>query len=102
MKKYIATLEAMYFHRYCFHLHSVKEAEECCSDSTLCCEQLIRFPDTCFLLEIILSGGVKDNRSLFFETIGYCFYCSFYCFVKILGGQKPFRWVAVESQETWL
>ena len=26
---------------------------------------------------------------LFFKTIGYCFYCSFYCFL-ILGGQKSF------------
>ena len=35
-------------------------------------------------------GGAKDNRPLFFKTIGYCFYCSFYCFSKILGGKSRF------------
>ena len=34
-------------------------------------------------------GG--NNRPSFFKTIGYCFYCSFYCFSKILRGQTPFR-----------
>ena len=34
-------------------------------------------------------GG--DNRPLFFKTIGYCSYCYFYCFSKILGGQTSFR-----------
>ena len=32
--------------------------------------------------------GAKDNRSLFFKAIGYCFYCPFYCFSKILGGKR--------------
>ena len=43
------------------------------------------------MLEKIGGGGAKDNRPLFFKTIGYCFYCSFYCFSKILGGQTPSR-----------
>ena len=34
--------------------------------------------------------GVKDNRPLFFKTIGYCFYCSFYGFCKNFRGQKSF------------
>ena len=33
-------------------------------------------------------GGAKDNRPLFLKTVYYCFYCSFYCFLKILGGAK--------------
>ena len=33
-------------------------------------------------------SGAKDNRSLFFKTIGYCFNCSFYGFLKILGRGK--------------
>ena len=44
---------------------------------------------TGFLLEKNLrGGGAKDNRPLFFRTIGCCFYCSFYCFSKILGGKR--------------
>ena len=42
---------------------------------------------TGFLLEKNLTGGgAKDNRPLFFKTIGYCFYC----FFENLGGQKSF------------
>ena len=37
-----------------------------------------------------LGGGAKDNRPLFFKTRGYCFYCSFYCFLTILGGKSRF------------
>ena len=40
-----------------------------------------------FLLEKNLRGA-KDNRPLFFKTIGYCFHCSFYCFFKILGCRR--------------
>ena len=35
--------------------------------------------------------GGKRQRPLFFKTIGYCLSCSFCCFLKILGGQMPFR-----------
>ena len=32
--------------------------------------------------------GAKDNRPLFFKTIGYCFYCSFYGFFENFRGAK--------------
>ena len=44
--------------------------------------------DAGFLLEKIRGGWAKDKRPLFFETIRYCFYCSFYFFLKILEGAK--------------
>ena len=34
--------------------------------------------------------GGKDNRPLFFETIGCCFCCSFYCFSKFFWGANAF------------
>ena len=34
-------------------------------------------------------GGAKDNRPLFFKTVGYCFYSSFY-FGKPLGRKTAF------------
>ena len=62
--------------------------------------KIIRTLATGFLPEKNLRG-VKDNRPLFFKTIDYCFYCSFYCFSKILGGQKSFWYPPVaESQAT--
>ena len=36
-------------------------------------------------------NGAKNNRPLFFKTIGYCFYCSFYCFFENFRRQTPFR-----------
>ena len=42
-----------------------------------------------FLLEKDLGRGeAKENRTLFFKTIGYYFYCSFYCFSKFQGGKR--------------
>ena len=46
-----------------------------------------------FLLEKkfkVGGGGAKDHRPLFFKTIGYFFYCSFYCFFENFRGQTPF------------
>ena len=40
-----------------------------------------------FLLERNLRGGETIDH-WFFKTIGYCFYCSFYYFLKILGEQR--------------
>ena len=43
--------------------------------------------DSGFLLEKNLrgGGGGKTINHCFLKTIGCCFYCSFYCFLKILG-----------------
>ena len=43
-------------------------------------------------------GGGGGKRPLFFKTIGYRFYCSFYFFLKILEGKRPLPPVA-ESQK---
>ena len=42
---------------------------------------------TCVLVEIFLRGRQWNG----FKTMCYCFYCSFYRFWKILGGQQRFR-----------
>ena len=34
--------------------------------------------------------GCLSARKNLKMAIGYCFYCSFYCFLTILGGQKSF------------
>ena len=41
-----------------------------------------------FLLKTNLRGG--DNRLLFFKTIGYRLYCSFYCFFENFRGANAF------------
>ena len=52
-------------------------------------DALCTFNNSGFLLEKNL-GGQKIIDHRFFKTIGYCFYCSFYCFSKILGGANDF------------
>ena len=39
-------------------------------------------------LQVKNLGGGGDNIRLFSETVRYCFYYSFYCFLKILGRQN--------------
>ena len=64
----------------------------CCEKTCLQCSKMaIVFIFTRFVwLSARKNSGAKDNRSLFFKAIGYCFYCSFYCFLKILGGKRLF------------
>ena len=41
-----------------------------------------------FLPEKNLRGGAKEINHCFFKTLGYCSYCSFYCFRKFYGGKR--------------